>query len=517
MIPAKGAPSPPREDLAEESYREVRAALSRHGYHEAAVLRSLGAEALPDIFEGGFHESVAPGMEEGLDALVRVFLLGRGAPRQPLTELLGESFVAAGLAQGMLREVDGGARLYATVSMQPSPPGSDGVWIVSDRVVPAAEAALPRTGDLVYPTVTPSARVFLQFLPRRRCERFLEVCAGCGPAAMLAGEFAASVTASDIDARAIAYCRYNARLNGITGFHSVTASLYEELGGEFDVIAAHPPFMPSEGPAEVFYGGGLDGTDLLRQLIAELPGKLTPGGLFYSVAMIPEGDTCRLEERVSQWLGGAKAEHDVFFFPLHSRSLVEVAYEASAKLGRGMEAASRYRRALLAMGHREFHYGALLVRRHASTEEAIKVRRKLSGQSGWRELLWCVDWETARKSPDRLGAMMDASLRAAPDLEVVVRHRAGVEGLEPAAFTAVARYPFEMESQLQGWMAMLFGEAGGGGTGSDLFEVAKQAGWIHPETPVTEFARLLSTFVSGGFLESGVCPLPTSLAREEAE
>lgn len=187
MNPAAGAPIPPRAGLAEESYREVRAALSKHGYSEAEVLRRMGAEALPDVFEGGFHESIAQWIADGLDALIRVFLLGRGAPRQTFAELLGEPFVEAGLAQELLRAVDGGARIYATVAIHPSPSGSDGAWIVSDRVTPAPEASLPASRDLVYPTVTPSARVFLQLLPRGECERFLEVCAGCGPAAVLAG------------------------------------------------------------------------------------------------------------------------------------------------------------------------------------------------------------------------------------------------------------------------------------------------------------------------------------------
>ncbi len=517
MNPSAIAPPPPRADFAAESYAELRAVLARNGYSEAAVLQRLGLEALPDVFEGGFHESVPLEMRDGLDALIGIFLLGRGVPRAAMAAFLGEPFVAAGLAQELLRLVGADARAYATVSIPPSPPESGGAWIASDRIVPAPEAFLPASAGLVYPSVTPSARTFLHFLPRTNCGRFLEVCAGCGPAAVLAADFAESVSASDIDARAVAFCRYNARLNEIGGFQCIQASLYEGLEGAFDVIAAHPPFMPSDGPVEVFYGGGLDGTDVLRQLIAGLPGRLTPGGLFYAVAMIPDGASRTLEERVSQWLGGGADEHDVFFFPLHSRSLVEVAYEASAKLGRGMEAASRYRKSLLKMGHREFHYGALLVRRHAGREEAIRVRRKLSPRTGWRELLWCVDWETGRKDPGRLEAMMGAPLAAAPALEVLIRHRAGAEGLEAASFAAMTHYPFEMESQLQGWMALLLGEARDGRDGHALLQLAKDAGWIHPETPPEEFARLLATFVSGGFLESGVCPLPTSPAHAEAE
>lgn len=511
-------PAPPRTDCEEERYAELRAALSRSSYCEEDVLARLGVEALPDIFEGGFHQSITATVVDALDALIQLFLLGRGVAGTALTETLGAQFIESCLSQGLLRKREGTPRYFGTVSIQPSPLGSDGVWIVSDRVVPALDALLPASRDLVYPTVTPSARVFMQMLPRRECARFLEVCAGCGPAAVLASEFAAQVVASDIDLRAVAFCEYNARLNGIANFRGVTASLYEDLDGAFDVIAAHPPFMPSDGAVEVFYGGGVDGTDLLRQLIAGLPGRLTPGGLFYAVAMIPEGDACSVEERVCQWLGGAAPGHDVFFFPLHSRSLVEVAYEASAKLGKGMDAASLYRRTLLEMGHREFHYGALLLRRHLrDREEAIRVRRKLGPLTTWRELLWCVDWETMRKDASAAEAIFDAALRATPHLDVVVHHRAGAEGLEPTEFAAVTHYPFEMESQIQGWMAVLLGHADGRRSGRFLFDGAKVAGFIQPGTPPEEFARLLSSFVSGGFLESAICPLPISPFREEAE
>jgi SAM-dependent methyltransferase len=510
-------PPPPRHDLTEDRYAALRAVFSRYGYEERSVLERVGAAALPDIFEGGFHESIRAEVDDGLDVLIHAFLLGRGLPRSVLEAKLGGEFVEACLAQGLLRDMTRQQRLFATVSIQPSMPENAGLWIVSDRVVPAPEALMPGGPDLVYPTVTPSAEVFLRFLPRRECARFLEVCAGCGPAATLAGEFAMQVVASDIDARAIHFARYNARLNETPSFRGVTASLYEDLSGEFDVIAAHPPYMPSDGPVEVFYGGGIDGSDLLRQLIAGLPGRLQPGGLFYSVAMIPEGDALSAEDRVRQWLGEGASQHDVFLFPVHERTLVEAAYEAAAKLGKGMDAVSRYRRTLLQMGHRRFVYGALMVRRHKGEERTIQVRRKIAERSSWRELLWCVDWESAIKDAPVGQALLESMISTSNELEVQVSHRAGQDGLKAVSFRAIARYPFEMESQIQGWMAMLLGMAGRPQPGVALMEAAKQEGLIHPETPAGEFARLLAMFVSGGFLESGLCPLPISPPRAEAE
>lgn len=504
-------PAVPRVDLSAESYAQVRGVLARGGYSGADVLRYLGVEAIPDVFEGGFFETVSRTVDTPLAALTQLFLIGRGVELGRAEALLGNEFLKACYAQGIAFAHESSGLLYAAVTIEPSLSGSEGVWLVSDRVIPVPEAGLPGFAEAVYPTVTPSAQLFLRLLPRRECGRFFEACAGCGPAAMVAGRFADEVHAGDIDRRAVAFCAYNARLNDVGGFRAIEGSYYSNTDGAYDLIAAHPPYMPIDGAAEVFYSGGIDGTVLLRELISQLPGKLKPGGLFYAVAMIPESDAIAVEARVREWLGEDAGDFDVFFFPLHTRSLIEVAYEATAKVGGGSAAASQYRRKLLAMGHREFHFGALILRFHEGPEPTIQVRRKLSPRTTWQEILWCVDWDTGRKDAEQNAAFANAAVKASEDLEVVITHRAGSSGLEPRRFQAITRYPFEMESEIQGWMAVLLGQCDGSRSVLEIFASAKEQGMIHPETPVAEFIRLLSKFVSGGFLESSICPLP--LAR----
>lgn len=504
-------PAVPRADLNAESYAQVRGVLARSGYSGADVLNYLGVEAIPDVFESGFFETVSRTVDTPLAALTHLFLIGRGVGLGQVEALLGSEFLEAGRAQGILLTRETYGLVYATVTIEPSLSGSEGVWLVSDRVIPVPEAGLPGFAEAVYPTVTPSAQLFVRLLPRREGGRFFEACAGCGPAAMIAGEFAEEVHAGDIDRRAVAFCAYNARLNDVGGFRAIEGSYYSNTDGAYDLIAAHPPYMPIDGAAEVFYSGGIDGTVLLRELIAQLPGKLKPGGLFYAVAMIPESAEIVVEARVREWLGEDAGHFDVFFFPLHTRSLIEVAYEATAKVGGGSAAASQYRRKLLEMGHREFHFGALLLRFHDGPEPTIQVRRKLSPRTTWEEVLWCVDWETGRKDAEQNAEFASGAVKASEDLEVVITHRVESTGLEPQRFQAITRYPFEMESEIQGWMAALLGQCDGTRSVLELFASAKEQGMIHPETPIAEFIRLLSMFVSGGFLESSICPLP--LAR----
>jgi hypothetical protein len=45
-----------------------------------------------------------------------------------------------------------------------------------------------------------------------------------------------------------------------------------------------------------------------------------------------------------------------------------------------------------------------------------------------------------------------------------------------------------------------------------LLEFCKQNNFVHPETPLAEFAKLLMVFIAGGFLEVEEFKLPVSAA-----
>jgi len=121
----------------------------------------------------------------------------------------------------------------------------------------------------------------------------LDLACGIGAAGICVARARAGlhVDLADVSAEAIELARENADLL-IPGRASVYAGdLFEPLprGRQYLVITANPPWVPDGTvlPAEVIdhepvvsFFGGPDGLDLVRLIIAELPGWLLPGGIY---------------------------------------------------------------------------------------------------------------------------------------------------------------------------------------------------------------------------------------------
>ncbi len=98
----------------------------------------------------------------------------------------------------------------------------------------------------------------------------------------------ASVSATDISTKALAYAQRNAALNGLSGrITFLECDLFGSLKGPFDMVVSNPPYINSKDmetlPTEVRYEpqcalfGGEDGLAVVRRLIAFSPMFLKPG------------------------------------------------------------------------------------------------------------------------------------------------------------------------------------------------------------------------------------------------
>jgi hypothetical protein len=99
---------------------------------------------------------------------------------------------------------------------------------------------------------------------------------------------------------------------------------------------------------------------------------------------------------------------------------------------------------------------------------------------------------------------------ATPGIEILVRHILRDGEISQESFTLTLEHPFAMDCKVQPWMAALLPLCDGKTTVAELFETAKQNGWIVPETPPEEFCRLLATLISGGFLQVEGFKLPAA-------
>jgi release factor glutamine methyltransferase len=140
--------------------------------------------------------------------------------------------------------------------------------------------------------------------------KVLDVCTGSGVVGVTAARAGAEVTAIDVSCRAVTAAWLNARINRVR-LRSRRGSLLEPVEGErFDVIAANPPYVPSDRTRprglERAWIAGPDGRALLDRLLAAAPDRLRPGGAL----LVVHSDLIGADETLAR-MAAAGLEPDV--------------------------------------------------------------------------------------------------------------------------------------------------------------------------------------------------------------
>jgi release factor glutamine methyltransferase len=135
-------------------------------------------------------------------------------------------------------------------------------------------------------------------------DRVLDLFTGSGVVAVAAAAAAAGeVHAVDVSRRAVAAVRVNSLVNRVRVQPS-RGSGFAPVSGDFDVILANPPFVPSVDDAPVVgaaraWEGGADGRRELDPILEEAPRHLRPGGRILVVhsSLCDESRTIELMEQ----------------------------------------------------------------------------------------------------------------------------------------------------------------------------------------------------------------------------
>lgn len=161
------------------------------------------------------------------------------------------------------------------------------------RVEPGVFVPRPETEVVAQVAVDEAARL----AAAGRAPLVVDLCTGAGGIAVaVATEVpAAHVVAVDVAAQAVALTADNARRNGAGGLQAEQGDvrdtgLLAALAGQVDVLVSNPPYVPPDAepvdpevrdhdPDLALYGGGADGLDLPRAVLAAAARLLRPGGL----------------------------------------------------------------------------------------------------------------------------------------------------------------------------------------------------------------------------------------------
>ncbi|MDR5698779.1 DUF7059 domain-containing protein [Agromyces aerolatus] len=265
--------------------------------------------------------------EASLATLIGLFLLAVPQPVDAVAAALPRLGVDGAVDLGLVASVtdaraiaDAGAdaapaRLAALVDLRPyafaDEHGEGAWWIASDPGELGTLGALPEDHVLgVGGATTTLSGLLLQ----RPATRTLDLGTGSGIQAMHAARFSERVIATDVSARALAFARFTARLNGISSIEFRLGSLYEPVAGEtFDRIVSNPPFVITprrDGvPAYEYRDGGLVGDALVEAVLRGAAERLAPGGIAQFLANWELHEASEGLDRVAAWLDDAGLEY----------------------------------------------------------------------------------------------------------------------------------------------------------------------------------------------------------------
>jgi methylase of polypeptide subunit release factors len=504
-----------------EQFQTLRQFLLDSGYTEQAVCRRL---KIPSIYS---FETLREGragdraITDTLDALIRLLMDEEPVESSALTTHLAPGALRVMAELGIVKPVSKEAgcpdqtQLQAEAVLYPQ----EGLFIASDhafRAVEGPDASLPE--DVVYASITKNTGRFISILPSDPCDTFLELCAGTGIAALIAGaRYAKKSWAADLSGRCTHFAEFNRLLNGLENVCAVQSDLYAAVEGlRFDRIVAHPPYIPAVEQKLMFRDGGEDGEQILRGVVQGLPRFLNPGGRFYALTLATDRENETFEQRIRKWLGDAQDEFNLFLVLNSSDnrpdSILKAVAEAKGKLGDLGPRTKLYDQLKV----KTVLYGVVVLERRERAGKALTGRCLKAQNAGSETVEWFRNWQISlgREGFDR--ELLAARPHPPAGFRLIVSHAWQDGELLPKEFRLRCEYPLSNDARAEPWIAVLVGACDGSRTVAEVYQQLKAQDVIAAEMSESEFCRFIKVLAGSGFLEVPEYPLPVAERKPEA-
>jgi SAM-dependent methyltransferase len=382
---------------------------------------------------------VLAGGDDPVGVLVRLFTLGDEVSRAQAEAALPGLGVDRAVGLGLLaRGRHGGPTgreetVRALVDLQPHAVADDlgesSWWVVADLGELAHGGGMLPT-EHVLGVGTASTTLVEAVIPPLRDQRCLDVGAGSGVQSLHLSRTGARLVATDVSARACAFARVTAALNGVD-LDVRAGSLFDPVGRErFDRVVANLPFVVTPRtdavPTYTYRDAGLAGDDVVRRMLLEAPLHLRPGGLAQFLGnwedRTGEGWRARLEGWVDEAAAALARDSDgadVLDVWVVQRELADPALYAEAWIADGgrpdREQAEAWYDAWLAdfeaRGIEAVGFGMVLLRRRPADPATPPLRRldeeHAQVPGAWRDVL--AAGLTGHDALGRAGAHADVS------------------------------------------------------------------------------------------------------------
>jgi hypothetical protein len=277
-----------------QSLADLRAVLERADYTNERIEAVLGVgelSAAPE--ETAVHRRRLDG-DDPFSTIARLFLVGEAveipAVETALRPVSLDSMAALGLLENERDHVRASARLL---------PHGD-YYLASDHI--AVEPSSNWVAGIHAPSVT-----LAKLAVRLPVAATLDLGTGCGIQALLAAKHSERVVATDVNERALAFARFNARLNGIDVVEFRQGDLFGPVADErFGLIVANPPYVISPDTTYVYRDSELPRDAVCRQIVQSVAEFLAEGGfahILVSWAHSP-GEGNQWAEPLEDWVKG---------------------------------------------------------------------------------------------------------------------------------------------------------------------------------------------------------------------
>jgi len=320
---------------------------------------SVAADGPAALFEGlrfPLAHAILESRDDPAARLATLFTFAGSVPEERARDALGRIAFDALLAAGVL--VPGSGAVRSAYRVTPY----EGLWIFTDHLVSGHDTVM-------VPGATTGRLVAL--MPPVVTGGMLDLGCGHGILALVAARRGATpVVGTDINDRAIALARFNARFNGLAAEFRAGDRASPVTGQRFELVMAQPPYVarPADSVAATYMHGGALGDELALEFVAAIPPVLAPGGralVCFDSAVRPELPPATL---VRDAVGDPLVDLVLLLEPGVPPEQQAIAYAAveAPDLGTGYAAAvRRYYRHFLAVGTPAFRHVVAILRRRA--------------------------------------------------------------------------------------------------------------------------------------------------------
>lgn len=449
-------------------------------------------------------------IEDALGALIRLFLDGEPLSTPLVESLISVDALSAMRALSLLSPAEGDPeKIVATVFLYPL----RGSWLASDLIPPSEDDPESRQ-DHVFSANNELTAQFLDAIPATPGARFIELCAGSGVAAVRAlANGASSAVASDLIPRCVHFSRFNALLNDLDDrLEAIQSDAWKSVAGEFDMVVAHPPYVPALSHRFDFRDAGGDGEQVTRALIEGAPAHISRGGRMIVRAALSDRNGQTIAQRVREWLGDASNEFDLVQLESMEYGPMD-AYRNVTNGGHDFVDCERWLRHFQALGIERFALCTIEFRREAFGRPPVTVRRVLGTPINPALAEWHFQWGRYVElgGTTALERLVGQAPRVAPGVRLSVHLTSDADGSWRNVGALVeSHWPSLGVVKAPPLVPTLLELCDGSRDVHALFDGVKSAGLVTEDVGEIELANLLEILAAIGALEFPAVPLPAT-------